>query len=207
MAVREFTDSRGDQWRAWDITPESLHPQTRAEDYLADAYRGGWVVFENLRTGERRRLGNYPMGWQHLATPDLERLMLERGEPVALIGKPVPEEPPRPVTPREVEVAARQVERSADMEGLGVVRSFIYPSGRVWAVCVVKEPEGGGPPVLRFQSGRRHIDVGLWPADWVDMSDTELVALLRNAAPRDEPWHDGFPQRRYDDPRTTGGRA
>lgn len=34
MAIREFSDATGRAWRAWHIRPESIHPQTKAEDYV-----------------------------------------------------------------------------------------------------------------------------------------------------------------------------
>ena len=46
MAVREFTDSSGREWRVWNVVPESIHPQTKTEDYLAAMYHTGWLVFE-----------------------------------------------------------------------------------------------------------------------------------------------------------------
>ena len=52
MAVREFTDSAGRAWRAWDVTPDELSPKTKDEDYLAQLYHTGWIVFE---TRSRRR--------------------------------------------------------------------------------------------------------------------------------------------------------
>ena len=45
MAVREFSDERGLAWRAWEIKPEAIHPQTKAEHYLADCYTLDWIVF------------------------------------------------------------------------------------------------------------------------------------------------------------------
>ena len=53
MAVREFTDSRGVEWRVWDVTPAHMHPVTRGEDYMADL-QDGWLAFESGR--EKRRL-------------------------------------------------------------------------------------------------------------------------------------------------------
>lgn len=38
MAVREFVDEKGVAWRLWNISPESIHPVTRAEDYLLDCF-------------------------------------------------------------------------------------------------------------------------------------------------------------------------
>src|SRR5687767_9303959 len=54
MSVREFRDDAGRRWRAWDIKPEEVRPVTRAEDYLADCYVTGWIVFETLSGSEKR---------------------------------------------------------------------------------------------------------------------------------------------------------
>ena len=202
MPVREFTDSRGRRWRAWDVTPESIHPQTKGEDYLAEAYRDGWVVFEEIASGEKRRLTPLPANWHRLPEEELELLLDEaeyvlpqkrsvRTERAAVAQAPSEElEVQRPVTPGEV-----------DMGELGVVRSFLYPGGRIWSAYVYYHPRGRGPSVLRFTSGAREIDLASWPPDWADLSDTELVELLRRAGARSRPWQPGAPTRRYDDPK------
>src|SRR5215217_5433351 len=82
MAVREFKDKSGTTWRAWDITPEAILPQTKAEEYLADCFRQGWIVFENLSTGEKRRLSPYPLDWEHLHDTQLEALLWLNAAPV-----------------------------------------------------------------------------------------------------------------------------
>ena len=35
MAVREFTDSKGREWRAWEVAPDDLNARIKDEDYLA----------------------------------------------------------------------------------------------------------------------------------------------------------------------------
>src|SRR3712207_749657 len=75
MPVREFTDSAGRTWRVWDVMPESIHPQTKAEDYLADVYQTGWLVFETKAEDEKRRLSLVPLGWSERADEGLEALL------------------------------------------------------------------------------------------------------------------------------------
>ena len=63
MPVREFVDSSGVEWRAWEVTPDAIYPPTRGEDYLADCYQLGWVILET-KSGDRRvRLCPIPRDW------------------------------------------------------------------------------------------------------------------------------------------------
>src|SRR6185503_16176009 len=186
MPVREFTDSRGVEWRAWEVTPESISPRTKEEDYLASLYYTGWVVFENKAEDDKRRLYPVPKGWFELPEPELE-VLLSKAEVVI-------DSPER----------ARDVprEETPDVTDLGVMRSFRYPGGRIWAVCIQRTGSDGAA-VLRFSAGARNIDLPDWPKDWADLPDERLVELLRQAAPRAEgpPPHPDIPRRRYDDPR------
>ena len=206
MAVRDFIDDDGRHWRAWEVTPESVHPQTRAEDYLADCYRAGWIVFETDDGEHKRRLCPPPYAWHERDDADLVGL-LERAEVLRPRGgrrAPIPGLPadlPPSTPPEVVSQVPRDASGDVDMNMLNVVRSFHYPGGRVWAVGVVRFPETGGSPVLRFVSGARSRDLPAWPAGWVDYTDQQLVDLLRMGAPRKESWKDGAPRRRFGDPR------
>jgi len=212
MPVREFKDGAGREWRAWDVQPDELNPRTQDEAYLAQLYFTGWIVFETTNGGEKRRLYPIPKGWHELADPELE-VLLQKAEIV----------PPRKLKSEKAKGpdAARAVERAAslaeqlvdnpekgreivreetpDITDLSVVRTFRYPGGRMWAVCVMR-PDGGAP-ILRFSAGMREIDLYDWPKDWADYPDEELVKLLRRAAPRRStgaPTAD-TPRRRWDD--------
>jgi hypothetical protein len=202
MAVREFTDATGREWRAWDIRPEEIHPVTKGEDYLADCYVTGWVVFETKDGREKRRLCPWPIRWMDETELGLRRLLAsaeivppqrvraerESGADALLIN-----------AMRPADVA--QWPEKPDVTDLDVVRTFHYPGGRHWTVCVVRYPEDGGIPVLRFTSGIRSIDLGEWPKNWPDQPDSVLVAMLRRAAPRTEsgPQAPGTPRRRWSD--------
>jgi hypothetical protein len=72
MAVRDFMDSNGINWKVWPVTPESLQPKTAAEDYLGD-YGEGWLCFESPT--ERRRLARYPAAWDSLSDEELSTLL------------------------------------------------------------------------------------------------------------------------------------
>jgi hypothetical protein len=84
-----------------------------------------------------------------------------------------------------------------------VVRSFRYPGGRLWSVCIVRRPAGGGPALLRFSAGARHLDLHEWPDDWPTYTDERLVDLVRSVprAPRDDSRATTVHRRRHDDPR------
>jgi hypothetical protein len=195
MAVREFTDAGGRDWRAWDIKPEDIRPVTKGEDYLVDCYVCGWVVFETIAGDEKRRLCPWPIQWMNETERGL-RALLARAEVV----------PPLRVRAERGSGSERarpaiSIEE-ADVTDLEVVRTFKYPEGRYWTVCVVNRPEDGGRPVLRFTSGVRHIDAKAWQIDWADQPDDALAVMLRGAAPRKAaaaPVSGNMPRRRWDD--------
>ena len=97
MALKEFTDEDGVEWKAWDVTPEEMHPVTAAEDYLD--MLSGWLVFESARGG-RRRLAPYPSDWDRLSDEGFRKL-LKRATPVvsriSSTGMKAPEDPRRGV--------------------------------------------------------------------------------------------------------------
>jgi hypothetical protein len=216
MAVRDFTDSRGRQWRAWDVTPDELSPRTKDEDYLAQLYYTGWIVFEAVGGDDKRRLYPVPKGWDELPVAELEVLLRKaeivpkrklraereaRGEAAAEAMKRAAEFVDRAV--EQPEQAGEQArEETPDVTDLSVLRTFRYPGGRIWVAGVIQHPEDGGTPVLRFAAGARHIDLRDWPKDWVDYPDDELVKLLRKAAPRAPGASTrGVSRRRWDDDR------
>jgi hypothetical protein len=161
MPVREFIDSSGVEWRAWEITPDAITPPTRGEDYLADCYQLGWVVLETKSGDRRLRLCPIPRDWQRLSDEALEGL-LSHGELLP----------------------ARTVSGRGPLVDMAVVRSFRYPGGRVWTVSLIPHPTSPDTRVLRFSAGARSLDVEDWPSDWADLPDEQLIAMLRGAAPR-----------------------
>lgn len=63
MAVREFTDSKGVEWRVWNTRPSiSL--------LYGEELRNGWLTFESAI--ERRRLAPIPGGWEEVSADRLE---------------------------------------------------------------------------------------------------------------------------------------
>ena len=219
MAVRDFKDGRGRQWRAWDVTPDELNPRTKDEDYLAQLYHTGWIVFETKDENEKRRLYPVPKDWHLLPDPELEvllhkaevvpqrKLKTERratGEAAVEAIRRAEEFTKRAVEAPEL-VRDVPLEETPDVTDLSAVRSFRYPGGRIWMVCVVKRPGRAEAPVLRFTAGDRHFDLVDWPKDWIDYPNAELVKLLHRAAPRTAtapPTRD-TPRRRWDDQRAS----
>jgi hypothetical protein len=202
MAFREFRDDSGRKWRAWDIKPEEIHPVTRAEDYLADCYVTGWIVFETVTGDEKRRLCPWPMRWTSESEAGLRRL-LEQAERVPSHKLRAERQPVgEALSAGDVGDIAAEGEDKPDITDLGVVRTFRYPGGRLWTVCVVAHPEDGGRPVLRFNAGSRHIDLKNWSKAWADEPNEKLAEMLRSAAPRRAITNisPDTPRRRWNDP-------
>lgn len=76
MSLREFSDRLGGEWRAWDNTPESVHPAMRQSGSLG-GHSGGWLVFESANRLTRHRLTPIPALWP-TASDDELREWLER---------------------------------------------------------------------------------------------------------------------------------
>lgn len=186
MAVREFATRDGRQWRAWDVTPDSIEPLTRAEDYLAECYRDGWVVFETIDGSEKRRLCPPPYGWEHRSDAHLEELVARadilrpRGEIRVRGDLVLPADLPPNVSARVAGSIPRDVEGNIDMRFLGVVRSFRYPGGEIWRASIF-EATPDALPALRFSSESQTLDLASYPVDWADLSDDGLVALMQLA--------------------------
>ena len=212
MAVREFTDSAGRAWRAWDVAPDELSPKTKDEDYLAQLYHTGWIVFETKNGDDKRRLYPVPKGWAELPDPELA-VLLEKAEVVPQRKLRTEKEARGPAAAAEMQSASefsrqaiedperarkRARDETPDVTDLAVWRTFRYPGGRIWVVSVIQDQQS---TVLRFTAGAREIDLHDWPKDWVDCTDEQLVDLLRKAAPREpgsKPPPNG-PRRRWND--------
>jgi hypothetical protein len=190
MAVREFTDSRGVDWRAWDVTPAHMHPVTRGEDYMANL-QDGWLVFESGR--EKRRLeAPYPANWNTLPIPDLEELC-RRASPVRRVRE-------KTDTGKRRAVSAVAIEQVAIEQESGR-RTFRSPRGREWTVRIHECLDRGGEPemVLRFTADDVVVELPRWPEDWQNYSTEQFAMLLLDAnPPRRLPKGKG-PQRRRDD--------
>lgn len=196
MALREFTDETGREWRAWDITADKLHPSTRAENHLQGVLEG-WLVFEAADGRGKARLYPIPPSWEGASEDELRRL-LKLADPTRDSGEyerfATGDRPPQRVAARgagDDVPAAQRAERTSTES-----RSFRYPGGRYWSVAeyVIRQPSDGAGPatlaVLRFTAGARSLDVRSWPPEWRGYSDHQLADLLWRSFPRSS---DGAP--------------
>ncbi|NUO63216.1 MAG: hypothetical protein HOQ11_13410 [Gemmatimonadaceae bacterium] len=178
MALREFTASDGRQWRVWDVTPETMHPTTRSEDFLAP-YLEGWLVFESLDGSAKCRLHPIPNGWSEAADEELEE-MLHRSESIR--GERVSGPHGRTA------IEEREAERIGARESVPGARTFRYPGGRHWSVSEwtsgIAGDSGTMRRVLRFSAGVRSLDLASWPSNWQSYSDDQLAELLVRSFPR-----------------------
>ena len=68
--MRQFRDNAGIEWKV-SLTPRGSDAVSR-ENYLPEAYREGWLVFESSQ--EKRRLAPVPPDWESMPIEDLVRL-------------------------------------------------------------------------------------------------------------------------------------
>jgi hypothetical protein len=75
--LRSLRDLDGVTWRVWAVLPVSLEPHRifdpatgRERLPLPPELAAGWLAFESA-TGERRRVGPLPHGWEDLGDADL----------------------------------------------------------------------------------------------------------------------------------------
>ncbi|MFL5560091.1 MAG: hypothetical protein ACJ79K_01325 [Gemmatimonadaceae bacterium] len=189
MALRDFKDEAGRDWRVWDITADKLHPSTRAEDHMQGVLEG-WLVFEAVDGSAKARLYPIPPTWRTASQDELRRLR-RLAEPTRGTGEyerfTSADRPTlrAPASGGGDPSPAQRAERTSPE-----ARSFRYPGGRYWSVAeyVISRPGGavGGPSqhVLRFTAGARTLDVTSWPSTWRSFSDHQLADLLWRSFPR-----------------------
>ena len=191
MALRDFADRAGRQWRVWDVTAEAIHPATRGEDYMRD-YLAGWLAFESLDGLAKCRLTPIPPDWASAPVSRLEQWLHEaetvRGERSSgAYGRAAAEVAANPRFPAD---------------GRQPVRTFRFPGGRFWTVTECPASATTGPDeaephrVLRFMSGSRALDLTSWPEDWASGSDADLAELLTASFPRHNAESDDIARRR-----------
>ena len=179
MALRDFTDRDGRQWRVWDVTADAIHPATRSEDYMRD-YLQGWLAFESADGLAKCRLTPIPNDWASASVAQLEQ-WLHAAETVR-------GERSSGAHGRASAEAVSDPRLVVDMRA--PVRTFRFPGGRFWTVteCAASAPAGSGAEkprrVLRFMSGSRALDLTSWPSDWASASDADLADMLASSFPR-----------------------
>jgi len=195
MAVREFTDSKGIEWRVWDVTPEHMHPATRSEDFMSNL-QDGWLAFESAI--EKRRLSApYPSDWTTYRIPELEALCAQ--------ARSATRRPSQSDTGKRRAEAARETEQVA-IRSANAERTFRSPRGREWTVRVHEclDRDGEDEMVLRFTTGDIIVELKNWPADWQSASMEDFALMMLDANPPRRRKHAIGPQRRYDDHFHTG---
>ena len=214
MGLREFRDSKGVQWKVWNVTPDSLDKRTTAEDYMRE-WQDGWLCFESA--DHRRRLATFPPTWEDLADEEMEKL-LERSQSVKrrksgeisgefartpAAGSSASGGSGRSNSARATDDVERPVAQSRPNAGRmtpasGVeqtrTRTVTDSRGRVFVAGLYRVPpeqtsSGKAPTspgtVLRFISGSIVLDLEDWPDDWDRYTESQLMGLLDRAQPVD----------------------
>jgi hypothetical protein len=78
MGLRAYADDEGQEWRVWRVVPDSISFAT-----LVTSYRDGWLCFERVDGGERRRLAMTEVSpaWESFSDAQLDALR-RQAEPV-----------------------------------------------------------------------------------------------------------------------------
>lgn len=206
MSLREFRDRAGVEWRAWDITPERMHPATMREMFLGRHvdFQEGWIVFESAT--ERRRLAPYPIHWADMSEDELEALLH--------VAKPTPKRTSESSGAfRRIEGLHAAAAESATAEGAESMesasaehanewREFRGASGRRWTVTLTATSRDAddGRRVLRFAADDGTVcDLAAWPDDWARYTTAQLVELLRGAELSRDASPGRVPRRRRED--------
>ena len=74
MGVREFSDDRGEPWRAWSVVPGMSRASASGGGFLGN-YQDGWICFESLGSPARRRLPYPRAKWPNTSDDELRRLL------------------------------------------------------------------------------------------------------------------------------------
>ena len=191
MALRDFSDRAGRQWRVWDVTADAIHPATRGEDYMRD-YLQGWLAFESADGLAKCRLTPIPKDWASASVAQLEQWLHD--------AETVRGERSSGSHGRASAEVVSHPQLTVDMRA--PVRTFRFPGGRFWTVTecaasmTTRADEAEPHRVLRFMSGSRALDLTSWPSDWASRSDAELAELLTASFPRHSEESDEVAQRR-----------
>ena len=182
MALREFRDARGVEWKVWATIPEAS-AVVRVDYGSLGALEGGWLTFEC--SDVRKRLAPVPADWDTLPDTELERWCSEAKAPPPRRSSRTAAAPADTASPRQP-TDLNALDRSAP------TRTFTGAGGVLWRVaeheCSVCNPGATGADsarrtefVLRFSSGAEVLELRTYPMAWVRLADDELLRLVREA--------------------------
>jgi hypothetical protein len=80
MASREFADSAGLAWTAWDVVPQAMSNSLKRLTGSSEERRSPWLAFQSIE-GHKRRLSPVPEGWELGDDASLE-LLCNQAAPV-----------------------------------------------------------------------------------------------------------------------------
>jgi hypothetical protein len=198
VAVREFSDERGVEWRVWDVVPGRLTPGMLSQE-ISSRYGQGWLAFESGKDEKRRLPAPYPRDWHRLPLRELLTLA-KKASAVPNLAKRAQEQKKTPSG--EYRKFAADADERALREALrDGQRSFTSPRGKTWTVRLHERLGVDGDPeaVLRFTCGDTVLDLRPWPTDWGDCPPAELAKLVLDAEPPLVPTSVRRPRRRRED--------
>ena len=182
MALREFRDANGVEWRVWATIPAATEVVRIVVGTLG-TLDGGWLTFECAEG--RRRLAPFPADWDSLSDAELERCCADAKAP-----------PPRRSRRPDEGVPGQGGASRGEMEVTTLdpatpARTFTGPSGRLWRVTEHEMPvradvgatgATGSRFVLRFTAGTDMLELDEYPMAWARLADAQLARLARQAA-------------------------
>jgi hypothetical protein len=71
VALREYRDSAGTEWRVWPVIPGAMTGRAILEE-MPEELRHGWLCFQSRR--EKRRLCPMPRSWEQRSDEELDVL-------------------------------------------------------------------------------------------------------------------------------------
>ena len=74
MALRDFVDREGVEWRVWSVTIDRSYSKGARAGFLG-VLQDGWLCFE--AASERRRLAGYPENWFAMSNDELVGLLAQ----------------------------------------------------------------------------------------------------------------------------------
>src|SRR5688500_5416413 len=167
MALREFRDANGVEWRVWATVP-AASALVRVNYGTLGSLESGWLTFECA--DGRKRLAPFPSDWDSLSDAELERWCNEAKTP-----------PPR--RSAQADPATRDSGPSRGSIDATVLdpstpaRTFTGASGRLWRVTEQECSGGAGSDgqdaerasmyfVLRFTSDSEVLELREYPMSW-----------------------------------------